>query len=175
VTDLADDLRRAVRDVPDFPKPGIVFKDITGILLDAALFRRAVDAMAAPFARERVSHVVGIESRGFIFGAPIALALGAGFVPVRKPGRLPWKVERVDYALEYGVDALEMHRDALGAGHRVLVVDDLLATGGTAAATCDLVSRLGAHVVGCSFLIVLEGLEGVRRLAGKRVESVMRC
>jgi adenine phosphoribosyltransferase len=148
-------LRRAIRDVPDFPKPGIVFKDITGLLIDPSLFALAIEAMAAPFEGERISHVVGIESRGFILGAPVALRLRAGFVPMRKPGKLPSAVERAEYGLEYGVDALEVHRDALGAGHRVLIVDDVLATGGTARAACDLVARLGATVAACSFLIGL--------------------
>lgn len=166
-------LRRTVRDIPDFPKAGIVFKDITPVLLDEALFRETVQAMAAPFAGDRVTHVAGIESRGFILGAPIALVLGAAFVPVRKPGKLPSLVERVDYALEYGVDALEVHRDALGAGHRVLLVDDVLATGGTAAAACEVIERLGAGVVGCSLLMVLSFLGGAKRLAGRRVDTLL--
>ena len=132
---LAGQLRRAIRDVPDFPKSGIVFKDITPILLDATLFHHATEAMAAPFAADAITHVIGIESRGFILGAPVAQHLGAAFVPVRKPGKLPSIVERVQYALEYGTDALEMHRDALGPSDRALIVDDVLATGGTARAT----------------------------------------
>ncbi len=162
-------LRRAIRDVPDFPKPGIVFKDITGLLIDPSLFAQAVEAMAAPFAAERISHVVGIESRGFILGAPVALRLGAGLVPMRKPGKLPSAVERVEYGLEYGVDALEVHRDAFGAGHRVLIVDDVLATGGTARAACDLVVRLGGTVVACVFLIELLALAG-----GARLDPIVR-
>lgn len=167
-------LRRTVRDIPDFPKPGVVFKDITPVLLDADLFRRTTDAMADPFARDRISHVIGIESRGFILGAPIAQRLGAAFVPVRKQGKLPSLVERIEYALEYGVDALEVHRDAMHDGHRVLVVDDVLATGGTADAACQVVERLGATVVGCSFLMVLTFLPGWDRLAGRRVASLVR-
>ncbi len=162
--ELDRDLRRAIRDIPDFPKPGIVFKDITGVLLDAPLFQRTIQAMAAPFASAGVTHVVGIESRGFILGAPVALQLGAGFVPIRKPGRLPSAVERVEYALEYGVDALEVHRDALHWGHCVLVVDDVLATGGTAKAACDLIALLGAQLAGCSFLMELSALGGRQRL-----------
>lgn len=170
---LADQLRRTIRDVPDFPKSGIVFKDITPILLDAALFHRVTEAMAAPFAADAITHVIGIESRGFILGAPVAQHLGAAFVPVRKPGKLPSIVERVQYALEYGTDALEMHRDALGSDDRALIVDDVLATGGTARATCELVERIGARVVGCSFLMVLSFLPGVQNLSARRVESLL--
>jgi adenine phosphoribosyltransferase len=167
-------LRRAIRDVPDFPKPGIVFRDITGLLIDPVLFAQSIEAMAAPFARERISHVVGIESRGFILGAPVALWLRAGFVPMRKPGKLPSAVERAEYGLEYGVDALEVHRDALGAGHRVLIVDDVLATGGTARAACDLVQRLGGEVVACSFLIALDALGGGARLGAVTWSALLR-
>jgi len=170
---LADQLRRVIRDVPDFPKSGIVFKDITPILLDAALFHRATEAMAAPYAGDAITHVIGIESRGFILGAPVAQHLGAAFVPVRKPGKLPSTVERVQYALEYGTDALEMHRDALTCDDRALIVDDVLATGGTARATCELVERIGACVVGCSFLMTLSFLPGVQNLSSRRVESLV--
>ena len=170
---LADQLRRAIRDVPDFPKSGIVFKDITPILLDAALFHRVTEAMAAPFTADAITHVIGIESRGFILGAPVAQHLGAAFVPVRKPGKLPSTVERVQYALEYGTDALEMHRDALGSTDRALIVDDVLATGGTARATCELVERIGARVIGCSFLMTLSFLPGVQNLSSRRVESLI--
>jgi len=170
---LADQLRLAIRDVPDFPKSGIVFKDITPILLDAALFHRATEAMAAPFAGDAITHVIGIESRGFILGAPVAQHLGAAFVPVRKPGKLPSTVERVQYALEYGTDALEMHRDALSSDDRALVVDDVSATGGTARATCELVERIGARVVGCSFLMTLSFLPGVQNLSSRRVASLV--
>lgn len=170
---LARQLRRAIRDVPDFPKSGIVFKDITPILLDATLFHHATEAMAAPFAADAITHVIGIESRGFILGAPVAQHLGAAFVPVRKPGKLPSIVERVQYALEYGTDALEMHRDALGPSDRALIVDDVLATGGTARATCELVERTGARVIGCSFLMVLTFLSGVQALSSRRVESLL--
>ncbi|HEY7894723.1 MAG TPA: adenine phosphoribosyltransferase [Gemmatimonadaceae bacterium] len=171
--DLGDELRRAIRDIPDFPKPGIVFKDITPVLLDAALFHRTTDAMAAPFAGDRITHVIGIESRGFILGAPVAQHLAAAFVPVRKPGKLPHTVERVQYALEYGTDALEMHRDALSSGDRALIVDDVLATGGTARATCELIERTGARVVGCSFLMALTFLPGVASLASRRIASLL--
>lgn len=171
--DITPRVAAAIRDVPDFPKPGIMFKDITPVLLDASLFRDVTDAMAAPFARDGISHVVAIESRGFILGAPVAHALGAAFVPFRKPGKLPHVVERVEYALEYGLDALECHRDALQSGHRVLVVDDVLATGGTAAAACRLVESLGATVHGCSFLVELTFLPGRGKLGSRRVERIV--
>lgn len=170
---LEASLRRAIRDVADFPRPGIVFKDITPVLLDASLFGRTIQAMAAPFANDAVTHVAGIESRGFILGAPIALELGAAFVPIRKPGKLPSRVERVDYELEYGEDALEVHSDAIGAGHRVLVVDDVLATGGTAAAACEVLERLGAEVVACTFLMALGFLGGEQRLEGRRLSTLV--
>ena len=168
-----EDLKRAIREVPNFPKPGIAFKDITPVLLDAALFERAVDLMAVPYAESRVSRVVSIESRGFIFGAPIALRLRAGLVPIRKPGKLPAATQRIEYALEYGSDALEMHHDAVGQGDRVLVVDDVLATGGTAVAAAELVGRAGGTVVGFSFLIELDFLKGRQRLQGRRVEALL--
>jgi adenine phosphoribosyltransferase len=172
-TDVGSRIASAIRDVPDFPKPGIVFKDITPVLLNPALFREATEALAAPYARDDVSHVVAIESRGFILGAPVAQSLGAAFVPFRKPGKLPHIVERVEYALEYGVDALECHRDALGGGQRVLVVDDVLATGGTAAAACALVESLGAVVRGFSFLVELSFLGGRAKLPGRRIERLV--
>ena len=168
-----DELRRAIREVPNFPKPGIGFRDITPVLLDAKLFERAVDLMAAPYAEARISRVVSIESRGFIFGAPIALRLGAGLVPIRKPGKLPGATRRVEYALEYGTDAVEMHHDAVGPSDRVLVVDDVLATGGTAAAAAQLVGGTGGAVVGFSFLIELDFLKGRQRLQGRRVEALL--
>jgi adenine phosphoribosyltransferase len=166
-------LRRAIRDIPDFPTPGIVFKDVTPLLADADLFRRAADALAGPFLQSNVTHIVAIEARGFIFGAPVAERLGAGFIPVRKAGKLPWRTERVEYALEYGTDVLEIHRDSCGPAMRVLVVDDVLATGGTAAATAALIERLGATVVGFAFLIELGFLHGRAALPGRRVESVL--
>lgn len=172
--DLERRLRAAIRDVPDFPKPGIVFKDVTTVLVDAELFRDAVAAMAEPWAGAGITHVVGIESRGFIFGAPVALRLGAGFVPIRKPGKLPWQRHRVDFDLEYGTDALEIHVDACGAGSRVLIVDDVLATGGTAGAAARLVEQVGGRVEGLSFLVELGFLGGAARLAGRRLESLLR-
>lgn len=164
----------AIRDVPDFPKPGIIFKDITPVLLDPALFGLAAHGMGGPFAGAGVTRVVAIESRGFMFGAPIALALGAGLVPVRKPGKLPAVRERVEYALEYGTDALEMHADAIGPEDRVLIVDDVLATGGTAEAAGRLVRARGAAIAGFTFLIELGFLEGRRRLVPERVEALVR-
>jgi len=166
-------LRPLIRDIPDYPKPGILFKDITPLLGDAAGFALATRLMAEPFADSRVTHVVAIESRGFILGAPIAQQLGAGFVPVRKPGKLPHTKRREEYALEYGTDALEMHDDALSSAARVLIVDDVLATGGTAAATCRLVESLGATVVGLSFLLALTFLTGAERLRGHRFSAIL--
>lgn len=171
--DGAIDLRRFVRDVPDYPKPGIVFKDITPLLGSADAFRSACDAMAKSFAGDSVSHVAAIESRGFFFGAPIAVALRAALVPVRKRGKLPYDAEFEEYELEYGTDALEMHIDALTPGARVLVVDDVLATGGTSAAACRLVERLKGRVVGCVFLIELGFLGGIKKLADRRVLSLI--
>jgi adenine phosphoribosyltransferase len=160
----ADDLKRLVRDIPDFPKPGILFRDVTPLLLDPAALRAAVDAIGAPFRGARVQRVLGIESRGFIFGAPVALALGAGFALVRKAGKLPFVTHAATYALEYGEDRVEMHTDAVEAGQRVLVVDDLIATGGTAAAAVQLARRAGGEVVGASFLIELAALGGRSKL-----------
>jgi adenine phosphoribosyltransferase len=170
---VAEGVRGAVRDVPDFPKPGIVFKDITPVFLDGALFARTIAALAQPFVGQGITHVVAIESRGFILGAPVALALDASFVPVRKPGKLPRPTVREDYALEYGTDALELHADALVGSRHVLVVDDLLATGGTAAAACRLVERAGASVTACAFLIELLFLSGRSALGGRRIEALL--
>ncbi len=167
------DLRRFVRDIRDFPKPGIVFKDITPLLADAGAFRATVDAFAAHF-RGRADMVLGIESRGFIVGAAVAHALGTGVAVVRKPGKLPHETYAASYELEYGRDALEIHRDALGPQHRVLLIDDLLATGGTAAAALELVARCGGQVVGCGFIIELAFLGGRRRLAPHEVFALLR-
>jgi adenine phosphoribosyltransferase len=167
-------LRGAIRDVPDFPKPGILFKDITPILGDAALFGETVEALAAPFRSSSVSKVLGIESRGFLFGPSLAALLGAGFVPARKPGKLPRETARESYDLEYGTDSLEIHRDAFAPREQVLVVDDLLATGGTAAAAARLAEKLGAEVVGLAFVIELMFLEGRSKLPGRRVHSLVR-
>jgi len=170
---LVDELKRTIRDVNNFPKPGIVFKDVTPVLLDVELFRRAAVAMAEPYRDARITRVVAIESRGFLFGAPIALELGAGLVPIRKPGKLPAATQRVEYALEYGTDALEMHHDAVQAGDHVLIVDDVLATGGTANAAAQLVAGTGAAVTGFTFLIELDFLKGRQRLHGRRVEALL--
>jgi adenine phosphoribosyltransferase len=167
-------LRGAIRDVPDFPKPGIVFKDITTLLRDEALFRRALDLMSVMCGDLAVDKVVAIESRGFILGGALALRLGAGFVPVRKPGKLPWKARRASYELEYGSDSLEIHEDALKPGERALVVDDVIATGGTARAVGELVASLGATVVGFAFLVELGFLDGRAKLAGSEIRSLIR-
>jgi adenine phosphoribosyltransferase len=169
-----DDLKRYIREVPEFPKPGILFYDITTLLNDAEGFREMVGALASPYAGQRVDQVVGIESRGFILGAAVANQLNAGFVPIRKPGRLPSKTQREDYALEYGVDGLEIHEDAFRPGDLVLIVDDVLATGGTARAASGLVRRLGGDLVGLSFFIELNFLNGRHKLDGEAVHSVLQ-
>lgn len=167
-------VRSFIRDIPDFPEPGIVFKDITPLLGNAAAFDDALDAMIVPFRESRVTKVVGVEARGFIFAAPIAVKLGAGFVPVRKPGKLPFDVHHQVYDLEYGTDKVEIHRDAAVPEDNVLVVDDVLATGGTGRATTDLIRALGAHVVGFTVLAELAFLGGRERLAGVDVHAVVR-
>jgi len=168
------DLKAKIRHVPDFPKAGILFYDITTLLQDAAGFRAAVDGLALPFKDRGIDIVVGIESRGFILGAVVADRIGAGFAPVRKPGKLPSTCVRATYALEYGSDTLEMHEDAVRPGQRALIVDDLLATGGTARATLDLVRGLGATVHGLAFLIELVALNGRAKLAGEQVSTVLQ-
>jgi adenine phosphoribosyltransferase len=173
VTDLATDLTALVRDVPDWPRPGVLFKDITPLLAHAKVFGATVEALAAGFVGEPIDMVLGIEARGFIFAAPVAHQLGAGFVPVRKAGKLPWHIETQHYDLEYGTDLLEIHRDAVTEGQRVLIVDDVLATGGTAAATAALVERLGATVIGLAFVLELELLLGRSKLTGRRVRSLV--
>ena len=167
-------LKERIRHVPDFPKAGILFYDVTTLLKDREGFRMAVEAMASPHADAGVDLVVGIESRGFIFGSAVADRLNAGFAPVRKPGKLPAQTRRASYALEYGVDALEIHEDAAADARRVLIVDDLLATGGTAAATVGLVRGLGAEVVGLQFLIELVALDGRSKLPGENVRAVLQ-
>ena len=169
-----EQLKKLIRQVPDYPKPGILFYDITTLLKDRDGFRRAVDVVLAPYQAQAVDLVVGIESRGFILGAAVADRLHVGFIPVRKPGKLPSQTLKVSYQLEYGVDGLEMHHDAIEAGERVLVVDDLLATGGTAQATVELLKQSGAQVVGLSFLIELEELNGRSKLRGENVSTVLR-
>ena len=155
-----------IRDVPDFPKPGIVFKDIAPLLADTAAYAAVISDLAGLSRGSRPLKVAGVESRGVLFGAPLALALGVGFVPIRKPGKLPWTVARAEYALEYGVDSLEMQTDSLDPGDRVLIVDDVLATGGTAGAAIELVDAMGGVVVGCAFVIELAFLGGRTRLSG---------
>ena len=167
------DLRKYVRDIPDFPKEGILFRDITPLLADAGALRAAVEALAEPFRDDGVEMVLGIESRGFILGAPVALALGAGFGLVRKEGKLPYRTNQVTYDLEYGSDSVEMHIDAVRDGERVLVVDDLIATGGTVGAAVKLARQAGAEVVGCSFLIELVDLRGRERLGDERIHVVL--
>lgn len=169
-----DDLKSYIREVPDYPKPGILFYDITTLLQDPQGFRQAVDRFVWLFVGERVDKVVGMESRGFMFAPIVAYNLAAGFVPVRKPGKLPASIRREEYALEYGTDALEMHEDAIRPGERVLVVDDLIATGGTAAATAKLVEGAGGEVAALGFLLELEFLKARERLAEYRVESLIR-
>jgi len=169
-------LESLIADVPDFPKPGIVFKDITPMLADARALALAVELMANPYRGTGITAVVGAESRGFIFGTAIAQSLSAGFVPVRKPGKLPRGVYGVDYDLEYGRDRLEMHTDAIGSGDRVLLVDDLLATGGTMAAACDLIKAAGAELAAMTVFIELRALGGLEKLQGHadRVHAVLR-
>jgi adenine phosphoribosyltransferase len=169
-----DDLKKLIREVPDFPKPGINFYDITTLLKDAAGMRRTIDALAEEFTGEQVDVVIGIEARGFIFAPALAYHLNAGFVPVRKPNKLPAERASISYDLEYGQDTLEIHRDAIGDGHRVLIADDLLATGGTAKAVCDLVEGLGGKVIGLVFVVELEFLPGRAKLAGYDVRSLIK-
>ncbi len=171
---MAADLKSKIRDIPDFPKAGIVFKDLTPIMGDGALLASAVQQLAAPFRRQDVTAVVGMEARGFIFGSLVAYALGCGFVPLRKPGKLPYETIKASYALEYGEASLEVHTDALTSRDRVLLVDDLIATGGTAVASCALINRLGATIVGCAFVVELEFLDGRKALAPHLVHSLVR-
>ena len=168
------DLKQHIRHVPDFPKPGILFYDITTLLRDAQGYQVTVDRLSAPYLGQQIDAVVGIESRGFILGAAVAQRLGAGFIPIRKPGKLPAKAIRESYDLEYGKDALEIHQDAITRGQRVLVVDDVLATGGTAAAATQLVKKLGGELHGLAFLIELQFLNGKARLEGENVFSVLQ-
>lgn len=169
-----DGLARMLRDVHDFPKPGIVFKDITPLLADPAALSLAVEFLTQPFRDRHVDLVVGAESRGFIFGTAVARNLSAGFVPIRKPGKLPFKTKKVEYALEYGTDAMEIHDDAIGPGDKVLMIDDLLATGGTMAACCELVRSLGGEIVGVAFLIELIFLDGRKKFPGVPIHSVIK-
>lgn len=169
-----DHLKTRIRSVPDFPRAGILFYDITTLLQDPEGFRLAIDAVTLPFRDQQIDLVVGIESRGFIFGAAVADRIGAGFAPVRKPGKLPSSTIRASYDLEYGSDSLEMHADAVRDGQRTIIIDDLLATGGTARATTDLVKKLGGEVVGLGFLIELAALNGRAKLTSESVHSVLK-
>lgn len=170
----ADDLRAKIREIPDFPKPGILFYDITTLLKDGGAFKESIHLMLEPFRDRKVDLVVGMESRGFIFAAPMAIELGAGFVPVRKLGKLPAETASVEYALEYGTNTLEIHKDAIQPGQRVLIVDDLLATGGTVLGTIELVKTLKAEVVGLAFLVELLFLKGRERLSDHFIHSVIQ-
>jgi adenine phosphoribosyltransferase len=167
-------LKSLIREVPDFPKPGINFYDITTLLKHPEGLREVVDALSAEFKDDRIDAVIGIEARGFIFAPAMAYQLGAGFVPARKPGKLPSECATISYDLEYGQDALQIHRDAVGAGHRVVIADDLLATGGTASAVVRLVEQLGGEVVGLAFVVELEFLPGREKLAGYDVRSLIK-
>jgi adenine phosphoribosyltransferase len=169
-----DELKKLIREVPDFPKPGINFYDITTLLKDSDGLRRTVDGLAEKFKDTKVDAVIGVEARGFIFAPALAYQLGAGFVPVRKPRKLPAECASISYDLEYGQDTLEIHRDAVGSGHRVLIADDLLATGGTAKAVVSLVEGLGGVVTGLAFVVELDFLNGRERLAGYDVRSLLR-
>lgn len=168
-----DQLKSLIREIPDFPKPGILFYDITTLLKDAGGLRQTIDSLAARYAGQGIDVVAGMEARGFIFAPAVACAIQAGFVPVRKPKKLPAAVERVEYALEYGTDAIEVHKDAIQPGQRVLIVDDVLATGGTAAATVKLVEKLGGKVAGLGFVIELDFLNGRSKLSGQDVFSLL--
>ena len=173
MTTIDNKIRAAIRDIPDFPKPGIMFKDISPLLADPKLFRATIDSFAQQWAGEHIDVVVGMESRGFLFGAPLAMELSAAFVPARKPGKLPYKTVSVSYDLEYGSNTLEMHIDAIKPGQKVLIVDDLLATGGTARATRDLVEKLGGNVTAYCFVVELGFLGGREVLGEARVESLV--
>lgn len=171
-----DNLKKLIREIPDFPKPGILFYDITTLLKHAYGFRTTIDRLTEMVGDgdARIDTVVGMEARGFIFAPALAYRLGAGFVPVRKPKKLPAECERIEYALEYGTDSLEIHKDAIGKGNRVLVADDLLATGGTARAVVDLIERLGGEVVACAFVVELTFLNGRERLENHKVVSLLQ-
>jgi adenine phosphoribosyltransferase len=171
--DLESRLKATIRDIPDFPKPGILFKDITPVLADPKLLRATIDWFAELYAGEKIDVVVGMESRGFLFGAPLAMELSAAFAPARKPGKLPYDRVSVEYTLEYGTATLELHSDAVKPGDRVLIVDDLLATGGTARATCDLVEKLGGEVVAACFVVELGFLPGRQALGAVPVRSIL--
>ena len=167
------DLKQYIRDIPDWPKKGILFRDITPLLNNPEVFSAAVNALCADYKEANVEYVAAVEARGFIFGSAVAEKLGAGFVPIRKKGKLPWQTESITYDLEYGTDTLEVHRDALERGAKVLMVDDLLATGGTMAAACRLIEKIGGQVIGITFLIELAGLNGREKVADYKVRSII--
>ncbi len=171
---IIEELKNSIRNVPDFPKKGILFKDITTLLKDSRKFKHAVEIIAAKYQGKRIDKVAAVEARGFILGGALAYKLGAGFVPVRKKGKLPAEVFEVSYQLEYGTDTLQMHRDAICPKERVLIVDDLLATGGTARAVCQLLEKAAAEIVGVEFLIELSDLKGIEKLKGYPVSSIIR-
>lgn len=166
-------IRANIRTIPDFPEPGVVFRDITPLVKDPDTLRLTIHRLVDPFLGERVTYVAGMEARGFIFGSLVAWELGVGFIPLRKPGKLPYDIQSADYELEYGKAALEVHIDAVSAGDRVLVVDDLLATGGTCAASCELVERLGAEVAACCFVVELKSLGGRAKLGSRRIHALV--
>ena len=167
------DLKEYIREIPDWPKKGILFRDITTLLSDQRAFTAALDALCSDFLDVGVEYVAAVEARGFIFGAAVAAKLGAGFIPIRKKGKLPWKTESISYDLEYGTDTLEVHRDALSGRARVLMVDDLLATGGTMSAACRLIEKIGGDVIGIAFLLELAGLGGREKLADYKIKSII--
>lgn len=171
--EVAGMLRRLIRDVPDFPKPGVMFKDITPLLKDPEAFRQCIDALAERYEKQAIDAVTAVEARGFIVGTVLAYRLGRGMIPIRKAGKLPWKTEKVEYSLEYGTDTVEIHQDAVAPGARILVADDLLATGGTALATAQLIEKLGGRVVEIAFLIELSSLKGREKLKGYPVFSLV--
>jgi len=173
VADKGIDLRKHIRDIPDWPKEGILFRDITPLLADPKAFSAAVDALCAGFSDSGIEYVAAVEARGFIFGSAVAEKLGAGFVPIRKKGKLPWQTESITYDLEYGTDTLEIHQDAVTSAAKVLMVDDLLATGGTMAAACKLIEKIGGKVAGIAFLIELVFLGGREKLTGYEVTSII--
>lgn len=168
------DLKKHIRSIPDFPKPGILFKDITTLLMHKKAFKHAVNTLAAKFKGKKIDKIVAVEARGFILGGAIAHKLGAGFVPVRKKGKLPWKTDSATYALEYGTDTLEMHHDAITPGEKILIVDDLLATGGTVKAVTELVERFRGKIIGIAFLIELKDLKGKEKLKGYPIYSLIK-
>ncbi len=168
------ELKQFIRDIPDFPQPGILFRDITPLLSDQAALTAAIDALAGPFENDGIDLVVAVEARGFIFGSAVAQRIGAGFIPVRKRGKLPWQTARLSYDLEYGQDTIEVHRDAVASGTRVLMIDDLLATGGTMVAACKLIESLGATIAGLTFLVELSALAGRDLLQAYRIHSVIK-